>query len=162
MATGVEKKIDSLLKQGKTKKQVAEILSREMDREDYDRFLRNRTELSRREAYQGWNLLLLATLAAVTFYKLGRLVGTVTETGIDNLIITAWRFVVPAVNIYLLWLIHQFNRLGYMFVFILSALTLALRPDHHSLVGLIQMVPLILLSGFLYLKLFPKGGRDYP
>ena len=160
MATDVEKQIGRLLDQGKTKQQVAEILSRNMDREDFDRFLRNQTELSRRETYQGLNLLLLVILAAVTFYKLGRLLGTVADTGIDNLIVAAWRFVVPADNVYLRWLIHRFIRLGYLFLCVLSVLTL-LRPDHHSLNGLVQTVPLIFLSGYLYLKLFPKGGRNY-
>ena len=160
MATDVEKQIGRLLDQGKTKQQVAEILSRDMDRESFDRFLRNQSELSRRETFQGLNVLLLAVVVAVTFYKLGRLLGSFADTGVDNLIIAAWRFVVPAVNVYLLWLIHRFNRLGYLFLLVLSVLTL-LRPDHHSLMGLVQTVPLILLSGFLYVKLFPNGGRNY-
>lgn len=160
MATDVERRIGRLLAAGKTKREVAAILSRDMEREDFDRFLRNQTELSVKETCQGLNLLLLAVLAVVTFYKLGRLFGGFADTGIDNLIVAAWRFVVPAVNVYLLWLVYRFHRLGYLFLFVLSVLTL-LRPDHHSLVGLVQTIPLILLSGYLYLKLFPKGGRDY-
>ena len=160
MATRVEKQIESLLEQGKTKQQVCEILSREMERDDFDRFLRNYTERSRKEAYQGWNLLLLAALAAVTFFKLGKIVSVIADTGIDNVLLAAWSFVVPAVNVYLLWLINRFHRFGYLFLFVVTALSL-LRPENYSLIGLLQTIPLIVLSGFLYLKLFPKGGRNY-
>ncbi|MBW1740375.1 MAG: hypothetical protein JRJ42_04470 [Deltaproteobacteria bacterium] len=160
MAKEIEKRIETLIAQGKTKKEIYDILSAKMDEDEFERYLRNCAELSRKDSYYGWNLLLLATLAAVTFYGLGEIVASIADTGINNLIIALWSFVVPGVNIYLIWLIYRFNRLGYMFLFILSALSL-LRPENRSLIGLVQTIPLIVLSGFLYLKLFPKGGKDY-
>lgn len=159
-ARDIEKRVETLITGGRTKKEICRILSAEMDRDAFDRFLRNRTELSKRKTYYAWNILLVLTLGAVTFFKIGKLFASVADTGIDNLIVAVWSFLVPAVNVYLLYLIYRFNRLGYMFVFVLSILSL-LRPEYRSLFGLIQTVPLVLLSGFLYMKLFPKGGRDY-
>lgn len=160
MAKKIEERIETLIAQGKTKKEIYEILSAEMDEDRFERFLRNRVELSKKESYYGWNFLLLAFLAAVTFYGLGKIAASIAETGIGNLIIAFWSFVVPGVNIYLIWLIYRFNRLGYIFLFILSTLSL-FRPENRSLIGLVQTIPLIAVSGFLYLKLFPKGGKEW-
>ena len=159
MPTKIEKRIKTLLAQGKTKKEIYKILSKEMDEEKFERFLRNHVDTSQKKIYHAWNLLLLAILTAVTFYKAGIIIASIEETGIDNLIVAVWSLVIPGVNIYLIWLIFRFNRLGYMFLFVLSAISL-LRPENRSLIGLVQAVPLIALSGFLYLKLFPKGNKN--
>ena len=159
MPTEIEKQIKTLLAQGKTKKEIYKILSKEMDEEKFERFLRNHVDTSQKKIYHAWNLLLLAILTAVTFYKAGIIIASIEETGIDNLIVVVWSLVIPGVNIYLIWLIFRFNRLGYMFLFVLSAISL-LRPENRSLIGLVQAVPLIALSGFLYLKLFPKGNKN--
>jgi len=159
MPTEIEKQIKTLLAQGKTKKEIYKILSKEMDEEKFERFLRNHVDTSQKKIYHAWNLLLLAILTAVTFYKAGIIIASIEETGIDNLIVAVWSLVIPGVNIYLIWLIFRFNRLGYMFLFVLSAISL-LRPENRSLIGLVQAVPLIALSGFLYLKLFPKGNKN--
>jgi len=159
MPTKIEKRIKTLLAQGKTKKEIYKILSKEMDEEKFERFLRNHVDTSQKKIYHAWNLLLLAILTAVTFYKAGIIIASIEETGIDNLIVVVWSLVIPGVNIYLIWLIFRFNRLGYMFLFVLSAISL-LRPENRSLIGLVQAVPLIALSGFLYLKLFPKGNKN--
>ena len=159
MPTKIEKRIKTLLAQGKTKKEIYNILSKEMDEEKFERFLRNHVDTSQKKIYHAWNLLLLAILTAVTFYKAGIIIASIEETGIDNLIVAVWSLVIPGVNIYLIWLIFRFNRLGYMFLFVLSAISL-LRPENRSLIGLVQAVPLIALSGFLYLKLFPKGNKN--
>ena len=159
MPTKIEKRIKTLLAQGKTKKEIYKILSKEMDEEKFERFLRNHVDTSQKKIYHAWNLLLLAILTAVTFYKAGIIIASIEETGIDNLIVVVWSLVIPGVNIYLIWLIFRFNRLGYMFLFVLSAISL-LRPENRSLIGLVQAAPLIALSGFLYLKLFPKGNKN--
>ncbi|RLB91035.1 MAG: hypothetical protein DRH10_02785 [Deltaproteobacteria bacterium] len=158
MAHEVEKRIKTLIEQGKSKEEIKNILSAEMETEAFDRFLRNYAELSRKESYFGLNLLLLLILAAVTFRRIGIMFAAVSRSGIDNLIIAAWSFLVPALNLYLLWLIHRFHRLGYMFLLLLSVLSL-LRPENRTLIGLLQTLPLIVLSGFLYVKLFPEGGK---
>jgi hypothetical protein len=160
MARDVEQQIRRLIAQGKTKGQIYTTLSAEMERDDFERFLRNHAERSKQEAYQGLNLLLLFVLAAVTFFRLGKVLDPVVDHGIDNMLVLAWSLLVPAVNCCLLWLIYRFHRLGYLFLFCLSALSL-LRPETRSLSGILQTLCLLALSGFLYLKLFPKGGRDY-
>jgi hypothetical protein len=73
MSREIEEQVASLIAKGKTKKQIFEILSREMQKEDFERFLRNQTELTKKESYYGWNLLLVAVVAAVTFFKLGKI-----------------------------------------------------------------------------------------
>ena len=160
MAQEVEKRISGLIAQGKTKKEVYQILSREMDVEDFERFLRNQTELSKKESYYGWNYLLLALLAALSFMRLGEILGPILDHGVQNVFIVAWSLIVPAVNLCLLWYIYRFHRLGYLFLFVVSILAL-FRPESHNLVGLLKTLPLIFLSGFLYLKLFPKHGKNY-
>lgn len=160
MGNKIEKRIKILSEQGKTKKEIYRILSEEMDEEKFERFLRNHVDISKKESYYALNLLLAAILVAVTFYKAGIIIASIEDAGIDNLIVAIWSFVVPGVNIYLIWLIYKFNRLGYIFLFILCAISL-LRPENRSLIGLVQTVPLIALSGFLYLKLFPKGGKEW-
>ena len=160
MGNKIEEKIKTLSEQGKTKNEIYRILSGEMDEEKFERFLRNYVDVSKKESYYALNLLLVAILTAATFYKAGIIIASIKDSGIDNLIVAIWSFVVPGVNIYLIWLIYRFNRLGYIFLFILSAISL-LRPENRSLIGLVQAVPLIALSGFLYLKLFPKGGKEW-
>jgi len=160
MAQKVEHRIAELLARGKTKEEVYALLSAEMDVEDFERFLRNQAPLTRKEACYGWNYLLLAVLAAFTFMRLGEILGPVLDHGVQNVIIVAWSLIVPAVNLCLLWYIYRFHRLGYLFLFVVSALAL-LRPENHNLMGLLQAMSLMVLSGFLYLKLFPKHGKDY-
>lgn len=155
-----EKRISRYIAQGKSKKEIYGILSKEMDVDDFERFLRNHAELARKEAYSGWNYLLLAILAAVTFLRLGEILGPILDHGVQNVFIVAWSLIVPAVNLCLLWYVYRFHRLGYLFLFVVSVLAL-IRPESHNLAGLIKTVPLIALSGFLYLKLFPKHGREY-
>ena len=156
----VEKRISRLIAEGKTKKEIYARLSREMEAEDFERFLRNQTELARKERYYGWNYLLLAILAAVTFMRLGEILGPIFDHGVQNVLIVAWSLIVPAVNLCILWYVYRFHRLGYLFLFVVSILAL-IRPESHNPAGLIKTVPLILLSGFLYLKLFPKHGKEY-
>jgi hypothetical protein len=72
----------------------------------------------------------------------------------------SWGLLVPGVNLCLMWLTYRFNRLGYIGLLILNVLSLV-RPEIRSAEGLVQTVPVIVLSGFLYMKLFPKGGKDY-
>jgi len=160
MSRGIDSKIPRLIAEGKTKTQIDQILSKDMERDDYERFLRNHAELSQKESYHGLNLLLLVILAAVTFYQLGKILGPLFDRGVPNVFIAAWGLLVPAVNLGILWYVYRCHRLGYLFLFVLSILSL-LRPENHNLMGLVQTVPLIALSGFLYLKLFPKGGKDY-
>ena len=73
MSREIEKRIESLINEGKTKKDIFKYLSAEMDQDDFERFLRNQTELSNKEAYFGWNLLLVLFVAAVTFFKMGKM-----------------------------------------------------------------------------------------
>ena len=160
MAQEAEKRVLRLIAQGKTKKEIYHILSKDMQVDDFERFLRNQTELSKKEAYYGWNYLLLALLAAFTFIRLGEILGPILDHGVKNVFIVVWSLIVPAVNLCLLWYIYRFHRLGYLFLFVVSVLAL-FRPETHNLVGLIKTASLIFLSGFLYLKLFPKHGKNY-
>jgi hypothetical protein len=160
MSREIEEQVSSLIAKGKTKKQIFEILSREMPKEDFERFLRNQTERTKKESYYGWNLLLVAIVAAVTFFKLGKILTPLFEHGVHNVLMTAWGLLVPGVNLCLMWLTYRFNRLGYIGLLILNVLSLV-RPEIRSAEGLVQTVPVIVLSGFLYMKLFPKGGKDY-
>jgi len=160
MSRETDREIARLIAEGKTKREIARILSKDMERDAYERFLRNHAERSKKESYNGLNLLLLVILAAVTFYKLGEILGPMFDHGVHNVFIAAWGLLVPAVNLGILWYVYRYHRLGYLFLFVLTILSV-LRPENQNLMGLVQTILLIALSGFLYLKLFPKGGKDY-
>jgi hypothetical protein len=160
MSREIEKRIESLLNTGKTKREIYTTLASEMDADDFERFLRNHTELSKKETYFGWNLLLVFFVAAVTFFKLGKMITPLVEYGVHNALMAAWGLLVPAVNLCCAWFVYRYHRLGYVFLFVLSCLAL-LRPENQHTTGLFQTVPIIFLSGYLYLKLFPKGGKTY-
>jgi hypothetical protein len=160
MSRETDNEIARLIAEGKTKKEIARILSRSMEPDAYERFLRNHAERSKKEKYNGLNWLLVVMLAAVTFYKLGEILGPMFDHGVHNVLIAAWGLLVPAVNLGILWYVYRYHRLGYLFLFVLAVLSL-LRPENQNLMGLVQTVPLVVLSGFLYLKLFPKGGKDF-
>ncbi|MEA3280514.1 MAG: hypothetical protein U9Q38_07940, partial [Thermodesulfobacteriota bacterium] len=111
MGNKIEERIKVFAEQGKSKKEIYRTLSEEMDEEKFERFLRNYVDISQKESYYVLNLLLVAILVAVTFYKAGIIIASIEDTGVDNLIVAIWSFVVPGVNIYLIWLIYGFNRL---------------------------------------------------
>jgi len=64
--------------------------------------------------------------------------------------------VVPAINFYVLKKLLRFRRIGYQFLFILSLIAL-FHPENHHILEMSLTVAMILLSGFLYLRVFPKA-----
>jgi hypothetical protein len=66
--------------------------------------------------------------------------------------------VVPMINIYVLKKILRFRRTGYQYLFVLSFLSL-FQPENHRLIEIMIIGVMLFLSGFIYLRMFPKKER---
>ena len=63
--------------------------------------------------------------------------------------------VVPIINIYVLKKILRFQRTGYQYLFVLSFLSV-FQPENHRFIEISLLGIMLFLSGFLYLRMFPK------
>ncbi|MEN8141593.1 MAG: hypothetical protein ABFR97_10260 [Thermodesulfobacteriota bacterium] len=150
-------KIEKQLLQGKKKKTIWE---EEKSGETAPRalfLLNNSAELAERKRFQLINLSLAIILAFVTFKKL---LTAFSFGRLDVFFFTS--LVVPIINIYILKEILRFKRLGFQYLFILSALSLVLPQNRSQPLELFLTGGMIILSAFLYLKLFPKGKQISP
>ncbi len=151
MADQLEKDIEQQLLQGKTKKNIWQQLAGKEGKQKALFVLNNSAELSERQAFQLINLCLAIILAFLTFKKL---LTAFSFGKLDIFFFTS--LVVPIINIYVLKEILRFKKLGFQYLFVLSCAALVLPENRHPL-ELFLTCGMIALSGFLYLKLFPKG-----
>lgn len=142
--------LEQQLLQGKSKKNIWRELDKDSNKEKARFYLNNSAELADRQALQLINLCLAIILAFLTFKKL---LTAFSFGRLDVFFFTS--LVVPIINIYILKEILRFRRLGFQYLFILSCLALVL-PENRQPLELFLTLGMILLSAFLYLKLFPK------
>lgn len=150
MASQLENTIEQLLLAGKSRKAILDQLRQSENPQKLLFFLNNISHPARRKQYQVVNLVLVALLTFVTFKKL---LATFAFGTFDLFLLVS--LVVPTINLYLLREILRFRRIGYQFLFVLSLLSL-LHPENHFLPEAVMQLTLSLLSGFLYLKIFPR------
>ncbi|PLX48810.1 MAG: hypothetical protein C0613_09425 [Desulfobulbaceae bacterium] len=147
----MEKEIEKKLLAGESKQAIWQEMQSEKEAEKVLFYLNNKAGLKERVRFQYANLalaLMLAFMTAkelITLFSFGRL---------DIPFLTG--LVVPIINVYILKEILRFHRLGYQYLFVLTTLSLIL-PKNHAALELSMSIAMITLSGFLYLKLFPKG-----
>ncbi|MBU0481537.1 MAG: hypothetical protein KKG47_10575 [Proteobacteria bacterium] len=146
-------KIEHLLGEGKTKDQVWRNLKETENQEELVFLLNDLPTLKNRRAFLLLNLPLCALLVIMTGMKL---FAAVAIGQINYLFFLA--MVVPMINVYLLKKILRFRRTGFLYLFVLSFLSL-FQPENHRLLEVVLLGVILFLSGFLYLKMFPKKER---
>ncbi len=150
----IEERIEKLLEEGLSKREVRNRLKSEFDKSELDFFLKNTPYPSDKARYLFLNISLFAVLLVITLKKL---YFALSFGQFGMLMLLA--LVVPTVNLYLLREIMRFRRLGYQFCFILSVLSL-INAENRAYPEIILIPIMILLSGFLYWEMFWKHDRE--
>jgi hypothetical protein len=156
MTEKIEEQIERLLQEGKGKKKIWEDLKGREDQHKLLFYLNNISLPKERRKYQYLNLALVTVLVFLTAKKL---IAAFSFGKFDPWLLLM--LVVPIVNLYVLREILRFRKIGYQFLFILSILAL-LQPENHFRQEATLLVVMIGLSGYLYLRLFPKQAEFRP
>ncbi len=150
MPKSEEKSIDYLLAQGKTKRQVFDLLSEEFSQDSLLFHLNNVPMPRQRRKFRFFNFSLMVLLSYITLKKL-----IIAYLFKDYAIIMLSSLVVPIINLYLLREIWKFHKIGYQFLAPLSLLALVY-SENRVMPDLAIYLLISALSAFLYFKLFPK------
>jgi hypothetical protein len=150
MAAELEKQVERLLRQGDGKEKIYQRLEKEENRSGLIFHLNNLSLPGDRRKYQVLNLVLATLLLFVTSKKL---IAAFAFGVLDLWLLLM--LVVPIINLFVLRQILRFRRMGYQFLFVLSLLAL-LQPENHHPQEALLLGLMIGLSGFLYLRLFPR------
>ena len=150
MAKKLSEKIDRLLREGKGKSQVWQSLKGSENHGQLLFLLNDQPTLKRRQTYLLLNMPLAAILLIMTCMKLF----AAASIGQANLYFFL-SLIVPIINIYVLKKILRFQRTGYQYLFVLSVLAL-FQPENHQFLEVTLLGVMLFLSGFLYLRMFPK------
>jgi hypothetical protein len=150
MADSLDKQVELLLQEGKSKQSIYTRLKKPDNRARLVFSLNNASLLPRRKAYMWINLFLAASLLGMT---LKRLLLIDISGNFDFFLV--FDFIVPTINFYILREILRFHRTGYQFLAVLTGLAL-LYPENRVLPDLFINLGMIALAVFLYLRLFPK------
>lgn len=149
MSDDISRKISQLLMEGQTKKQIYDQLRSNGDSARISFLLNNEAELVDKKKYQYLNLFMAIILLWLTFIK----VSDAMALGRFDLYWLA-SLVVPMIHIFVLRKILRFHRTGSQFLFVLSCLAL-FRPENRQFPEFIIIILLLIVSSFLYFKLFP-------
>ncbi len=150
MAKKLREKIDGLLREGKKKNQLWQSLKGSENHKELVFLLNDLPTLENRQTFLLLNLPLAAMLVIMTGLKLFATIGI----GQVNLYFFL-ALVVPIINIYVLKKILRFQRTGYQYLFVLSFLSV-FQPENHRFIEISLLGIMLFLSGFLYLRMFPK------
>lgn len=157
MIDTVEKLVREELKTGSPKKAILKKLATAENRGDVLFFLNTLPSETRKKSCLWINALLALLLFLVTsimLYKVAWLFMTVSSYGKMSPLLFI-NLVVPMINFYLLRKILRFERQGFQFLAILSALAF-FRPENRAAPEVYFYLSILTLSVFLYLHLFPK------
>jgi len=141
--------VDTLLSEGKSRFQIWKKIKTLENATALRHCLNNKALLKDKKAYKFLNIFLTLTLLFVTTSKI---LGVVLFAKGIYIFIS---LIVPMINMYILKEVFFFKRSGYMFLAILSALSLAYQENRHF-PEILFVIAMIGISSFLYLKLFPK------
>ena len=147
----LNKQIEQHLNSGLNRQQVFEKMQGIDDDEEIIYHVNTLCPLAYKRQYMAVNLVLVGLLALLTGKKILAVVG---YSYFDMYAIAA--LVVPIVNTYIIRQLVRFHRNGYRFLFMLSILSLVHEENRHAF-ELTTTLAMIVLSGFLYMKLF---GRE--
>ena len=141
--------VDTLLSEGKSRFQIWKRLENSENAGALRRCLNSKALLKDKKAYKYLNIFLTLILLFVTTSKI---LGVVLfAKGIYIFVF----LIVPMINMYILKEVFFFKRSGYLFLVILSVLSLVYQENRHF-PEVLFVLAMIAISSFLYLKLFPK------
>lgn len=149
MSDDLVKRVNVMIMAGDEKKIIWERLKGEEDQQQLSFLLNNEASLKDKQRYLYVNLLLAILLAFITFKKV---MFAMASGNLDLYWLAS--LVVPMINIYVLRKILRFHKTGYQYLFVLSALAL-FRPENRLTPEIYVYISLIILSGLLYLKIYP-------
>ena len=146
----VEKRIEGMLKSGKSRKKIARLLKDKVEHGKLLFYLNNIPNPEDKARYLILNMFLSGLLAFVTARKVAL---AFSFGGFD--IYTLMALVVPVINIYIFMEISRFRRIGYQFLAVLSVLSM-INPENHHVPEVVILPIMAGISAFLYFKMFPK------
>jgi len=153
----LEERIRRELASGKDKQAVLAQLSRNHDRDEVLYHLNNLPDKKSLRRYFWPGRLLCLLLLAITVKKLYDMaliqLAAASMHRFSPLLLLD--LIVPAINFYILTKLWRFERQGYLFMIILGILALV-RPENRVQPDIWAYLAIILLSLFLFKKLFPK------
>jgi len=147
----LNKQVEQHLNSGLSRQQVFEKMRGIDDDEEIIYHVNTLCPQAYKQKYMALNLVLVGLLAFLTAKKVFAVV--VGYSFFDMYAIAA--LVVPIVNTYIIRQLLRFHRNGYRFVFILSILSLVHKENRFA-IELVTTLAIIVLSGFLYIKLFGR------
>ena len=147
----IAKEVEQLLNSGLSREEVFEKLRGRDDDDEIIYFANNVATLADKHKYMALNLILIGLLVLLT----GKKVMAIIAFPYFN-ITTIIPIVVPAVNAYIIRELLRFHKKGYTFLFVLSILSLVHKENHFPF-ELLTTISMIVLSGFLYKKIFNKN-----
>ena len=151
MADPLDKEIEQLLQEGKSKQSIYTQLKKPDNQPRLLFHLNNKSLLRRRKEYLWINLSLAIVLLIMTLKRLL----AISVTGAFDFYLF-FDFIVPTINFYVLREILRFQRKGYQFLVILTTLSFYYEVNR-ALPDLFINLGMIALAAFLYLRLFPKN-----
>jgi ABC-type multidrug transport system fused ATPase/permease subunit len=160
--TEITQFIKERINQNISKSQIETELSSKYQNTEYEKILKDFPEPALKEKYKNFNRALIVFIAVTFLIRLINLIkmatgGMVSELGIAvTLGVSIMILSLPVVAIYL---VSSYSRRGYIFTTLFYLY--ALQDAYKSMTSVINLfVPLIIvmLSVFLYRKIFPKTG----
>ena len=143
--------IDMLLAKGNDRFEIWKRLKNKGNKVALRHYLNNKALLKDKRTYRYVNIFLSLILLFVT---IGKILGVVDDIRFAKGIYVLIYLIEPAVNMYILKEIVFFKRTGYQFLFIVSLLSL-LYQGNREFPAILFTAAMILISVFLYLKIFP-------
>jgi len=141
--------VDMLLSEGKSRFQIWKQIKNNENAAALRNCLNNKALLKDKKAYRYLNILLTLILLFVTTSKI---LGVVLFAKGFYIVIL---LLVPMINMYILKEVFFFKRSGYMFLVILTTLSLVYQENRHY-PEILFVFAMIATSSFLYFKMFPK------
>ena len=149
----LEKQINTLLKQNLSKKEILRKLRTEQNQDELFHMLNNLPSPDRNKKALLLRIFLLILLVLLTIKQF--LFVYLYENSSIALMLG---LIGPFIHIYIMREILRNHRLGYQILPLLSILAL-LRPENRIMPDMLMYLTMALISGALFLWLFPKKGR---
>lgn len=153
MANPLEKEIKARLRQNLSKKEIYKSLATEQNSGEVQHMLNNLPAERLNRKMLPLRIVLLILLLLLTI-KQFLFVYIVEQSSVDLML----GLIGPLIHVYIMRELLRNHRLGYQILPILSVLAL-LRPENSITPDTYMYVGMALLSGFLYLTLFPKRDK---
>jgi hypothetical protein len=152
MKNELNTQIDMLIAKGNDRFEIWKRLKNKENKVALRHSLNNKALSKDKRRYRYLNIFLSLILLFVT---IGKILGVVNDIRFARGMYVLIFLIEPAVNMYILKEIVFFKRTGYQFLFIISVLSL-LYQGNREFPAILFTAALILISAFLYMKIFSK------